>query len=568
MTRIRARHRDDAPSRDSLWDTLVDVHAIAARADLFTIASFPLDPKTQDGIYLLSEDPDQRLALYLGARIGKLETPPHDHTTWAVIAGVHGEEHNTFFNRAADQPGGVGIRGRETVVRGTGVAMLAADLHAIRTNPDELNMQLHLYGRSFDGQKGRIYIDPATGEDRPFAGHPHVRIPYGRVTPAMLRRLLADGKEIALLDLRDVAVFSEQGHPLLAANLPLDRLEMDIQRRVPNRNARIALLDDNGLGRTAIARLNLLGYRNLFIVPGGSAAWAAAGYELFTGINVPSKAFGEWVAEHEPPPDISAGELKAMMDGRQPFALFDCRTPAEHARMTLPGSVNAPGSELVARALATDPTLPIVIHCAGRTRGIVSGRALIDAGVPNPVRVLRNGMIGWLLAGYRLQMAGERPPLPALNAVAARDSQEVDALTVEGWLTDTTRTTYLFDVRTAEEYATGHFPSARHAPGGELLQQTDWFAPVRHARIVVQSNDARAATVARLLRRMDWAEVFVLAGRYRTEPGAATAQPPQPRGWKPPFDENEQDAKRMQAYIDWEHELPPKLTRDGGLNFK
>lgn len=568
MARIRTRHRDDAPSRDSLRDTLADMHAIAVRADLFNTANFPLDPKTQDGIYLLSEDPDRRLALYLGARIGRLETPPHDHTTWAAIAGVHGEEHNTFFDRATGEPGGVSVRGRETVVRGTGVAMLAAELHAIRTNPDELNMQLHLYGRSFDAQGGRIFIDPTTGTDRPFAGHPQVRVPTGRVTAAMLKRLLADGQEIALLDLRDVAVFSEAGHPLLAANLPLDRLEFDIQRRVPNRAARIALLDDHGLAQAAVPRLHLLGYRNLFILPGGSAAWSAAGYELFTGINVPSKAFGEWVAEHEPPPDITAGELKAMMDAKRPFALFDCRTPAEHARMTLPGSINAPGSELVARALAADPSLPIVIHCAGRTRGIVSGRALIDAGIPNPVRVLRNGMIGWLLAGYRLQMAGERSPLPALKPSPAHDAHEVDALKVESWLTDTERTTYLFDVRTADEYADGHFPSARHAPGGELLQQTDWFAPVRRARIVVHSGDARAVTVARLLRRMDWAEVFVLAGRFRMEKGAAAPQPPQPRGWRPPFDETEQDPARMQAYIDWEHELPPKLDRDGGLHFQ
>jgi rhodanese-related sulfurtransferase len=53
-----------------------------------------------------------------------------------------------------------------------------------------------------------------------------------------------------------------------------------------------------------------------------------------------------------------------------------------------------PGAELPARirAVVPDPSTPVVIHCAGRTRGIVAARMLIDAGCPNPVTVLENGV--------------------------------------------------------------------------------------------------------------------------------------------------------------------------------
>lgn len=42
---------------------------------------------------------------------------------------------------------------------------------------------------------------------------------------------------------------------------------------------------------------------------------------------------------------------------------------------------------------------PIVVNCAGRTRSIIGAQSLINAGLRNPVYALRNGTIGWTLAG-------------------------------------------------------------------------------------------------------------------------------------------------------------------------
>ena len=74
------------------------------------------------------------------------------------------------------------------------------------------------------------------------------------------------------------------------------------------------------------------------------------------------------------------------------------------------------------------------------------------------------------------------------------------------------RTLYLFDVRSAEEYEAGHLPGSRHAPGGQLVQATDSYAPVRGARIVLADDDgARASMTALWLLRMGWRDVRVLA---------------------------------------------------------
>src|SRR5689334_22411591 len=103
--------------------------------------------------------------------------------------------------------------------------------------------------------------------------------------------MVEDGRELALVDVREELIFS-QGHLLLARSAPLSRLELKFAQLVPRRATRIVLCDDDdGLARRAAAALARNGYSDLRILTGGVKAWAAAGFELFTGVNVPSKAF-------------------------------------------------------------------------------------------------------------------------------------------------------------------------------------------------------------------------------------------------------------------------------------
>ncbi|MET0335012.1 MAG: rhodanese-like domain-containing protein, partial [Rhizobacter sp.] len=90
------------------------------------------------------------------------------------------------------------------------------------------------------------------------------------------------------------------------------------------------------------------------------------------------------------------------------------------------------------------------------------------------------------------------------------------------------RTTYRFDVRSADEYARGHRPGFRHAPGGQLVQETDHQAPVRGARIVLTDDDSvRANMAASWLAQMGW-EVAVLAPDAAAQTEAGADRVPQP----------------------------------------
>ena len=90
-----------------------------------------------------------------------------------------------------------------------------------------------------------------------------------------------------------------------------------------------------------------------------------------------------------------------------------------------------PGAELVlrARALAPDPATRVIVNCAGRTRSIIGTQSLVNAGLPNPVAALRNGTIGWTLAGQTLEHGSTRQfdPQAGRDATTLAPSREAIA---------------------------------------------------------------------------------------------------------------------------------------------
>src|SRR5215471_7710822 len=115
------------------------------------------------------------------------------------------------------------------------------------------------------------------------------------VDAGALKAMLADGQELAIADLREELIFS-QSHLLFARSVPLSRLELKFAALVPRRSTRIVLCDDgDGLVERAAEILRAAGYRDLACLDGGIKAWADAGLILFSGVNVPSKAFGELI---------------------------------------------------------------------------------------------------------------------------------------------------------------------------------------------------------------------------------------------------------------------------------
>jgi rhodanese-related sulfurtransferase len=348
------------------------------------------------------------------------------------------------------------------------------------------------------------------------------------VGPAQLKAMLRDGQELALVDVREQGVYFHE-HLLFAACIPLSHLEMRVADLIPRKGTRVVLCDGGeDLARRAADKLTGYGYSDVAVLDGGVRGWREAGYEIFSGVNVVSKAFGEYVERRYDTPHLSAEELNARIAQGDNMIILDSRPMEEYLNLSIPGGVDCPGAELVYRVFdaAPKPDTLVVVNCAGRTRSIIGAQSLINAGIPNRVMALKNGTMGWQLAGFQVARgqtkhaadpsdAGLARARAAAQQVAQRFKVKViDQAGLAQWRAESDRRSlYVLDVRTAAEFAAGHLPGSRHAPGGQLVQATDEYVATRHARVVlVDDNGVRATMTASWLNQMGWNEVRVLEG--------------------------------------------------------
>jgi rhodanese-related sulfurtransferase len=367
--------------------------------------------------------------------------------------------------------------------------------------------------------------------------------------PEEVRGRLRAKEEFAFIDVREEAAFS-RSQPLFAVNLPLSRLEERAYRLLPRRRVPIVLFDnEEGLAERAAASLRQLGYvGDIAAVAGGLSKWRESGGELFRDIGVPSKSFGEWLEAQAHTPSISAEELKSLLDAKSDVVVLDCRPFSEYRMMTIPGAVNCPGAELVlsAAAAAPSPDSLLVVHCAGRTRSLIGAQSLVNSGLFSRVAALRNGTMGWLLAGFELEH-GARRRVPVQRASdgarrAARGLAErsgvrfLSSVEAARWESESeVRSLFRFDVRSPEETEISHAPGFASAPGGQLVQATDEFVGVGGARLLLADDDGvRAAMTGSWLRQLGWPEVGVLedglAPRLVSGPAPAPPLPASPPG--------------------------------------
>src|SRR6201985_2065008 len=234
-----------------------------------------------------------------------------------------------------------------------------------------------------------------------------------RINAGALKAQLHDGVEWALRDAREELPFGKR-HLLMASCVPLSRLELLVDDLVPRRGARVVWCDDGeGLAARAAERMSAVGYDDLAFLDGGVAAWEAAGFRIYSGVHVPSKAFAE-VVEHEAgTPWISVEDLQALIDRKANIVIYDSRSYEEYHNNSIPTAVSVPGAELVYRFADLTPSSDtmVIVNCGGRTRSIIGAQSLINAGVRNKVVSLKDGTMAWHLAGLDVvHGATQRPP--------------------------------------------------------------------------------------------------------------------------------------------------------------
>jgi predicted metal-dependent enzyme (double-stranded beta helix superfamily) len=155
----------DRNAVESIRDRLLE---LAAHRSEFSGMAFPapgLDEDKKSAMYRIAQDDDDRFALYVSSVADKSAAPPHDHTTWAVIVGIEGQERNVRYSCVAK--GGAPEPESEFVVEeGTGIAFLPDDVHSIHIDGGALNF--HCYGLALEELHSRNYWNKSTEEWKVF----------------------------------------------------------------------------------------------------------------------------------------------------------------------------------------------------------------------------------------------------------------------------------------------------------------------------------------------------------------------------------------------------------------
>lgn len=132
---------------------------------------YETDAEQGFGLHLLHEEPDHSLAVFAVAWAPHDGTPPHDHGTWAVVAGVVGVERNVKYNRLDDRsrPDHVELEERCSFTASAGdvICLKPNGIHLVWNDSDSVTVSLHTYGRHIN-HTGRSAFDIETNQATPF----------------------------------------------------------------------------------------------------------------------------------------------------------------------------------------------------------------------------------------------------------------------------------------------------------------------------------------------------------------------------------------------------------------
>lgn len=348
------------------------------------------------------------------------------------------------------------------------------------------------------------------------------------ITAVELKNILDTQVTHALIDVREPGEYNATHIPG-SSLVPRRQLEFRMRRLVPYHGTLVIVCDDDcQRAPLAVDTLEQMGYTQVRMLAGGLNRWTTESYGTEWGVNVPSKDFGEKMEVQHHVQVMHPEELHDRLQRGDNIIILDSRTPEEHQRVTIPQARSAPNGELALRisGLVQDPQATVVVHCAGRTRSIIGARLLQRMGIRN-VYDLRNGTMGWSMAGLELEYGSSRLDLPEPSAeglqaaeafadqLATEDGvQYLDPDALQALMARSEEdNVYLIDVRTKAEYAAGHIPGFQWFPGGQAVQRTDDLVAVRNGHVVFACDGrVRATVTASWYRQIGFPNVYAVDG--------------------------------------------------------
>ncbi len=401
-------------------------------------------------------------------------------------------------------------------------------------------------------------------------------------TPAIsaeeLDRMRRSGRPVTILDSRPLDEYA-RFHVPGAVPSPGVELVHRFAELVPSPDS-LVVVSCAGRTRGIIGAQSLInaGVPNpVMSLSGGTQGWRLAGFDLESGLGDGLRPVSREAAEmaRQRAAEVEARFQIRRIDRatlarwqaeaeRRTTYLIDVRTPDEFVAGHLPGSVSAPGGQLVQaidRWVGARGARLVLVDDTG-TRAIMTAHWLQQMGWD--VQVLDKALDGVTLeAGSAApQLPASLPVLPQITPQEAAERLAKDAAAIS--------------LEASAAFRAGHPARAVWAARARLDRLP--AAVLAASQIVLFADDAPAARLAALdLAELSSAKIAVLPGGARAWHAAGlpvVASPNDPPDaeridylfWN--HDRHAGNREAMQAYLRWETELPGQIAADGLAGFR
>ncbi len=399
-------------------------------------------------------------------------------------------------------------------------------------------------------------------------------------TPAIsaeeLDRLRRSGKPVTVLDSRPLDEYA-RFHVPGAVPCPGAELAHRFADLVPLPET-LVVVSCAGRTRGIIGAQSLIdaGVPNrVFSLAGGTQGWRLAGLELESGLGsglAPVSADGVAAARRRATAVAARFGVRAIDHAtlarwraeanRRTTHVLDVRTPEEFAAGHLPGSVSAPGGQLVQaidRWVGTRGARLVLVDDTG-TRAIMTAHWIAQMGWD--VRILEEGLKGTPFETG--QTGAASPALPAIQAIEPEEAAR--------WLTEGAAA---ISLDPSAAYRLCHPQGAVWANRARLDRLPPEILEAR--RIVLFADDAATPLAAVDLGELTTAGLALVRGgssAWRHAGLPVTSSPDEPPDderidylfWN--HDRHTGNAAAMRAYLHWETELPAQIAADGLSGFR
>jgi len=203
---------------------------------------------------------------------------------------------------------------------------------------------------------------------------------------------------------------------------------------------------------------------------------------------------------------ISAEEVYVIITDEKDFLILDVRTIEEYSEGHIEGSKLIPVSELGSRLNELPQDKPIIVYCRSGNRSNTAANILIENGFKK-IYDMGGGILEWKKNSFPL--AVEEEPTSEIIPITVDEAYEIFI----------NNKNYLFvDVRSEEEYNSGHIEAAIHIPVTEIGNRLNELPKDRP--IIVYCNGsscARSGRAAAILLENGFKEIYDLVGGGITE---------------------------------------------------